>query len=71
VSEKYEGESLLPANSVRYTRKTGAPKSPSTGSLLRLANLFCPGLLRVSTQSSRKRMINTTITIAPINRSAR
>ena len=42
VSEKYEGESLLPASSVRYTRNTGAPKSPSTGWLLRLANPFLP-----------------------------
>ena len=48
VSEKYEGESLLPASSVRYTRKTGAPKSPSTGWLLRLTNLFSKHLLRAA-----------------------
>src|SRR5215217_1714595 len=60
-------ERLLPSSCVRYTQMKGAraPKSPSTGSLLRLAHLFLPR----STHSSRKRMmINTTITIAPINR---
>jgi hypothetical protein len=67
-------ERLLPAGCVRYMQMKGAraPKSPSTGSLLRLA-YSCLGSTQLprSTHNSRKRMmLNTTITLAPISRGA-
>ena len=60
-------ERLLPVSCVRYTQMKGAraPKNPSTGSLLRLAHLFLP---RSAQSSHKSMMINTTTTIAPINR---